>query len=103
KVPPPPPPAAVHPTHTSSSFPGPSTAVQDTPIRDPTPMREPTPTATTADGVEDSAALTDLSLKLYRCINRVTTLENELGVTKKVLSGVVLKLVSRVKRLEGLL
>nr|GEV46946.1 hypothetical protein [Tanacetum cinerariifolium] len=58
---------------------------------------------TVAGGAEDSAALTDLSLKLDRCINRVTTLENELGVTKKVLGGVVLKLVSRVNRLEGLL
>nr|GFD49041.1 hypothetical protein [Tanacetum cinerariifolium] len=36
-------------------------------------------------------------------INRVTSLENELGVTKKVLGGAVLKLVTRVKRLEGLL
>nr|GEY02617.1 retrovirus-related Pol polyprotein from transposon TNT 1-94 [Tanacetum cinerariifolium] len=63
----------------------------------------PTTAATTAGGVEDSAVLTDLSLKLDRCINRVTTLENELGITKKVLGGAVLKLVSRVKRLEGLL
>nr|GFB28750.1 hypothetical protein [Tanacetum cinerariifolium] len=63
----------------------------------------PTTAATAAGGAEDSAALTDLSLKLDRCINRVTTLENKLGVTKKVLSGAVLNLVSRVKRLEGLL
>nr|GEV62473.1 Gag-Pol polyprotein [Tanacetum cinerariifolium] len=63
----------------------------------------PTTAATAAGGAEDSAALTDLSLKLDRCINRVTTLENDLGVTKKVLGGAVLKLVSRVKRLEGLL
>nr|GFC53640.1 hypothetical protein [Tanacetum cinerariifolium] len=181
KVPPPPPPPAVPPTHTFSSFPGPSTASQDTPVRDLTPMREPTlvreptpspvreptpfwepnpdsprplspppyprsedvgpttstkppsptrqtsfqedisegggddvslsksneapPTTatTTGGGAEDSAALTDLSLKLDMCMNRVTTLENEPGVTKKVLGGVVLKLVSRVKRLEGLL
>nr|GEU64217.1 ribonuclease H-like domain-containing protein [Tanacetum cinerariifolium] len=96
------------------------------PVREPTPFREPTPdslrppspppyprseevsltTSTrppTAGGVEDSAALTELSLKLDRCITRVTTLENELGVTKKVLGGAVLKLVTRVKRLEGLL
>nr|GEU74838.1 retrovirus-related Pol polyprotein from transposon TNT 1-94 [Tanacetum cinerariifolium] len=39
----------------------------------------------------------------YWCINRVTSLENELGVTKKVLGCAVLKLVTRVKRLEGLL
>nr|GEX94753.1 copia protein [Tanacetum cinerariifolium] len=63
----------------------------------------PTTAATAAGGVEDSVALTNLSLKLDRCLNRVTTLENDLGVTKKVLAGAVLKLVSRVKRLEGLL
>nr|GEV54844.1 hypothetical protein [Tanacetum cinerariifolium] len=63
----------------------------------------PTTAVTTAGGAEDSAALTALSLKLDRCINRVTTLENKLGVTKKVLGGAVLKLVIRVKWLEGLL
>nr|GEX70387.1 copia protein [Tanacetum cinerariifolium] len=63
----------------------------------------PTTAATAAGGAEDSAALTASSLKLDRCINRVTSLENELGVTKKVLGGVVLKLATRVKRLEGLL
>nr|GEZ61601.1 xylulose kinase-1 [Tanacetum cinerariifolium] len=63
----------------------------------------PTIAATTAGGAEDSVALTDLSLKLDRCITSVTTLENVLGVTKKVLGGAVLKLVSRVKQLEGLL
>nr|GEW20573.1 putative ribonuclease H-like domain-containing protein [Tanacetum cinerariifolium] len=42
-----------------------------------------TPAATAASGAEDSAALTALSLKLDRCLNRVTTLENELGITKK--------------------
>nr|GEV46506.1 putative ribonuclease H-like domain-containing protein [Tanacetum cinerariifolium] len=52
---------------------------------------------------DDSVALIDLSLKLDRCINRVKSLENELGVTKKVLGGAVMKLVSRVKRLEGIL
>nr|GEY14773.1 putative ribonuclease H-like domain-containing protein [Tanacetum cinerariifolium] len=62
-----------------------------------------TPAAIATGGAEDSAALTALSLKLDRCIHRVTSLENELGVTKKVLSGAVLKLVTRVKRLEGLL
>nr|GFA05787.1 hypothetical protein [Tanacetum cinerariifolium] len=62
-----------------------------------------TPSATVAGGAEDSAALTALSLKLDRCLHRVTTLENELGVTKKVLGGAVLKLVTRVKRLERLL
>nr|GFB45279.1 hypothetical protein [Tanacetum cinerariifolium] len=113
EVPSPPPPPDVPPTHTSSSSPEPSTAAQDTPVRDPTCVREPTPSpsneappttaATAAGGAKDSAALTDLSLKLDRCIKRVTTLENEFGVTKKVLSGAILKLVSRVKRLEGLL
>nr|GEZ14666.1 synaptobrevin, longin-like domain protein [Tanacetum cinerariifolium] len=73
----------------------------------PRPMREPTPdsprppspplrseestkapqtlAATAASGAEDFAALTALSLKLDRCLNRVTSLENELGTTKKVL------------------
>nr|GEW90467.1 hypothetical protein [Tanacetum cinerariifolium] len=46
--------------------------------------------------------------QIYQMINftsgvKVTSLENELGVTKKVLGGAVLKLVTRVKRLEGLL
>nr|GFA70722.1 hypothetical protein [Tanacetum cinerariifolium] len=50
----------------------------------------PTTAATAAGGADDFAALTDLSLKLDMCINRVTTLENELEVTKKVLGGVVL-------------
>nr|GEX64072.1 xylulose kinase-1 [Tanacetum cinerariifolium] len=95
EVPPPPPPPVtpspnVPPTHTSSSTPGPSTAEHDTPVKEPTP---------TAGGAEDSAALTDLSLKLDRCINRVRTLENKLGVTKKVLGGAVLKLFSKVKKL----
>nr|GFB33319.1 hypothetical protein [Tanacetum cinerariifolium] len=63
----------------------------------------PTTAATAAGDADDFAALTDLSLKLDMCINRVITLENELEVTKKVLGGAVLKLVLRVKRLEGLL
>nr|GEV33059.1 hypothetical protein [Tanacetum cinerariifolium] len=62
-----------------------------------------TSAAMAAGGAEDSAALIALSFKLYRCLNRVTTLENKLGITKKVLGGAVLKLVTRVKRLEGLL
>nr|GEV87133.1 putative ribonuclease H-like domain-containing protein [Tanacetum cinerariifolium] len=62
-----------------------------------------TSAATAASGAEDSVALTALSLKLDRCIYRVTSLENELGVTKKVLGGAILKLVTRFKRLEGLL
>nr|GFC04035.1 hypothetical protein [Tanacetum cinerariifolium] len=46
EVPPPPPltmtpPPDVLPIHTSFSTPGPSTATQDTPVRDPTPTREP--------------------------------------------------------------
>nr|GEZ17517.1 xylulose kinase-1 [Tanacetum cinerariifolium] len=115
-VPPPSPPPIVPPTHSSSSTPGPSSTLQeptpDSP-RPPSPLPYPqseesneapqTPAATAAGGTEDSAALTALSLKLDRCINRVTSLENELGVTKKVLGGVVLKLVNMVKRLEGLL
>nr|GFD12259.1 hypothetical protein [Tanacetum cinerariifolium] len=35
-----------------------------------------TPAATATGGAENSAALTALSLKLDRCIHRVTTLEN---------------------------
>nr|GFC82376.1 hypothetical protein [Tanacetum cinerariifolium] len=58
---------------------------------------------TAAGGAEDSVALTALSLKLDRCLNRVTTLKTELGITKKVFGGAILKLVTRVKRLEGLL
>nr|GFA21549.1 hypothetical protein [Tanacetum cinerariifolium] len=54
-----------------------------------------TPAATAAGGATDSAALIALSFKLDRCINRVTSLENELGTTKKVLGGAVLKLVTR--------
>nr|GEZ20892.1 hypothetical protein [Tanacetum cinerariifolium] len=125
-VPPPSPPSIVPPTHSSSSTQGPSSTPQATFMRPPSPppyprseegcpttsTRPPIPTrktsfqedfTTAAGGAEDSVVLTDLSLKLDRCINRVTTLENELGVTKKVLGGAVLKLVSRVKRLEGLL
>nr|GEV88593.1 putative ribonuclease H-like domain-containing protein [Tanacetum cinerariifolium] len=62
-----------------------------------------TPAATAAGGAEDSAVLTALTLKLDECLHRVTTLENKLGISKKVLGGAVLKLVTRVKRLEGLL
>nr|GEV19084.1 retrotransposon protein, putative, Ty1-copia subclass [Tanacetum cinerariifolium] len=148
-IPPPIPPPIVPLTHSSSSTPGPFTAAQATPVREPSPVREPTlvreptpspvreptpfrqptpdsprppspppyprseevgrttstrpSTATAASGAEDSAVLTALSLKLDRCINRVTYLENKLGVTKKVLGGAVLKLVTRVKQLEGLL
>nr|GFC13643.1 hypothetical protein [Tanacetum cinerariifolium]GFC13684.1 hypothetical protein [Tanacetum cinerariifolium] len=51
----------------------------------------PTPAATAAGGAKDSAALTALFLKLDRCLYRITSLENELRITKKVLGGVVLK------------
>nr|GFC81152.1 hypothetical protein [Tanacetum cinerariifolium] len=43
EVPPPLPLPAVPPTHTFSSSLGPSTAAQDTLVRDPTPVKEPTP------------------------------------------------------------
>nr|GEY50302.1 JmjC domain-containing protein [Tanacetum cinerariifolium] len=59
--------------------------------------------ATVAGGAEDSTALTALSLKLNKCLYRVTILENKLGITNKVLGGAVLKLVTRVKGLERLL
>nr|GEX33888.1 retrovirus-related Pol polyprotein from transposon TNT 1-94 [Tanacetum cinerariifolium] len=111
----------------------PSLVREHLPMREPTPVREPlprpkqeptpdspsppsplpssatsnealqTPAAMAAGGAEVSATLTDLSLKLDRCLHRVTILENELGINKKVLGGAVLKLVTRVKRLEGLL
>nr|GFC93508.1 hypothetical protein [Tanacetum cinerariifolium] len=84
------PPPIVPPTH---SAPKPSSAPQVTPVREPTLVRYPIPSneapqtlvATAAGGAEDFVALTALSLKLDRCLNRVTTLENELGITKKVL------------------
>nr|GEX29805.1 ribonuclease H-like domain-containing protein [Tanacetum cinerariifolium] len=117
EVTPPPPQPDVPPTHTSSYTPGPSTAAQDTLVRDPTPVREPTPSlvrepttfreptpeppgppspppctrseesneappttaATTTGGVEDSVALTDLSLKL----DRVKRLEGILQQRKR--------------------
>nr|GEZ00047.1 hypothetical protein [Tanacetum cinerariifolium] len=56
-----------------------------------------TPAAMAAGGAEDSATLTILTLKLDECLHTVSTLETELGVTKKVLGGAVLKLVTRVK------
>nr|GEY91802.1 uncharacterized mitochondrial protein AtMg00810-like [Tanacetum cinerariifolium] len=59
------------------------------------PTTSSRPLTTAAGGAEDSAALTALSLKLDTCLHRVTTLENELGITKKVLGGAVLKLVTR--------
>nr|GEW44956.1 synaptobrevin, longin-like domain protein [Tanacetum cinerariifolium] len=46
-----------------------------------------TPAAPAAGRAEDSAALTALSLKLERCLHRVTSLENELGIAKKVLGA----------------
>nr|GEW91390.1 UBN2 domain-containing protein [Tanacetum cinerariifolium] len=44
-----------------------------------------TPAATAVGGAGDSAALTALTLKLDEYLHRVTTLENELGITKKIL------------------
>nr|GEY43934.1 hypothetical protein [Tanacetum cinerariifolium] len=77
-------PPSVHPTHSSSSIPGPFSAPRSLPVREPSPSNEAsqTPAVTADGGVKDSVALTALSLKLDRCIHRVTTLENELGVTK---------------------
>nr|GFC82109.1 hypothetical protein [Tanacetum cinerariifolium] len=42
-----------------------------------------TPAATAAGGAEDSATLTALSLKLDRCLHRVTTLENNATTTEQ--------------------
>ncbi|GJV81122.1 hypothetical protein Tco_1516992 [Tanacetum coccineum] len=53
-----------------------------------------------AGGAEEHAALTTLSFKLNRCIEKVEALETELKETKKTLRGAVLTLIGRVKHLE---
>nr|GEV54806.1 retrovirus-related Pol polyprotein from transposon TNT 1-94 [Tanacetum cinerariifolium] len=109
------------------------TLVRDhTPVRDPTPVREPThspvreptpdsprppsPPPKTKE-VGPTTSTRPPSPTRHTFVNedisegggdfvsspQVTTLENKLGITKKVLGGAVLKLVTRVKRLEGLL
>nr|GEY78238.1 hypothetical protein [Tanacetum cinerariifolium] len=55
----------------------------DFPSSSPSNEAPQTPAATAVGGAEDSAALTALTLKLDRCLHIVTTLENELGITKR--------------------
>nr|GFC84206.1 hypothetical protein [Tanacetum cinerariifolium] len=52
----------------------------------------PKPTANAAGRVEDPSMLTILSDKLDRCMGRIATLENDLGTSKKVMGGAILKL-----------
>ncbi|GKB13815.1 hypothetical protein Tco_0847738 [Tanacetum coccineum] len=64
------------------------------------PDDAPTPTADAAGRAEDPALLTSLSVKIDRCMGRIDSLETELGTLKKIMGGVILTLVSRVKKLE---
>nr|GEX20613.1 hypothetical protein [Tanacetum cinerariifolium] len=82
------------PTSDSPRPPSPPSYPRSEEVGTTTSTRPPSPTRqtsfqedVTAGGAEDSAALTALSLKLDRCINRFTSLENELDITKKVLGG----------------
>ncbi|GJV39518.1 hypothetical protein Tco_1417958 [Tanacetum coccineum] len=61
----------------------------------------PPTTGQSAGGVEEPDALTIMSTKLDRCLEKVEVLESELNNTKKTLGSAVLKLVTRVKKLEG--
>ncbi|GKC67397.1 hypothetical protein Tco_1099995, partial [Tanacetum coccineum] len=68
----------------------------------PTRSNEAPPTTgQSAGGAEEPDALTIMSTKLDRCLEKVGVLESELNNTKKTLGSVVLKLVARVKKLEG--
>nr|GFA95993.1 hypothetical protein [Tanacetum cinerariifolium] len=60
----------------------------------------PKPTADTAGRAEDPSMLTILSDKLDRCMGCIATLKKDLGISKQVLGGAILKLVNQVKRLE---
>nr|GEZ35938.1 hypothetical protein [Tanacetum cinerariifolium] len=88
------------PTPDSPSLPSPppssATVGPTTSSRPPSPSRHPSVPEDIRKGGGDFVSSP-------QCLHRVTTLENELGITKKVLGGAVLKLVTRVKRLEGLL
>ncbi|GJZ53529.1 hypothetical protein Tco_0608414 [Tanacetum coccineum] len=61
----------------------------------------PPTTGQSAGGAEEPDALTIMSTKLDRCLEKVGVLESELNNTKKTPGSVVLKLVARVKKLEG--
>ncbi|GJR79201.1 hypothetical protein Tco_0149986 [Tanacetum coccineum] len=68
----------------------------------PTRSNEAPPTTSQSAGcAEEPDALTIMSTKLDRCLEKVGVLESELNNTKKTLGSVVLKLVARVKKLEG--
>nr|GFA55193.1 hypothetical protein [Tanacetum cinerariifolium] len=60
----------------------------------------PKPTADVVGRAEDPSMLTILSDKLDRCMGRIATLKKDLGTSKQVMGGAILKLVNRVKRLE---
>ncbi|GKF65722.1 hypothetical protein Tco_0192239, partial [Tanacetum coccineum] len=64
------------------------------------PDDAPTPIADAAGRAEDPALLTALSAKIDRCMGCIDSLETELGMSKKVMGGAILTLVSRVKKLE---
>nr|GEU80450.1 hypothetical protein [Tanacetum cinerariifolium] len=61
----------------------------------------PKPTVDAAGRAEDPSMLTILPDKLDRCMGRIATLEKDLGTSKQVMGGAILKLVNRVKRLEN--
>ncbi|GKF88186.1 hypothetical protein Tco_0259063, partial [Tanacetum coccineum] len=70
---------------------------EDSPVRSDD---APKPTADAAGGAEDPNVLTVLTAKLDRCVERITTLETDLGTTKRVMGEAILKLISKVKQLE---
>nr|GFA70307.1 JmjC domain-containing protein [Tanacetum cinerariifolium] len=114
------PPSIVPPTH---STPGPSSAPQVTPVREPTPMKDPTPVRDpTPMWVSTPSPVREPTPNSPRPPSRtekvgLTTSTGPPNPTRHtsvhedisagggdfVLSGVILKLVTRVKRLEGLL
>nr|GFB02939.1 hypothetical protein [Tanacetum cinerariifolium] len=60
----------------------------------------PKPTADAAGRAEDPFMLTILFDKLDMCMGCIATLKKDLGTSKQVMGGAILKLVNRVKRLE---
>ncbi|GJX61784.1 hypothetical protein Tco_0294684 [Tanacetum coccineum] len=58
-------------------------------------------TGQSAGSAEEPDTLIIMSTKLDRCMEKVGVLESELNNTKKTLGSAVLKLVARVKKLEG--
>nr|GFB01494.1 hypothetical protein [Tanacetum cinerariifolium] len=88
-------PSPPSPPHSSAAV-GPTTS-----SRPPSPSRHPSVPEDIREGGGDFVS-SPQSNEAPQTL-AVTTLENELGITKKALGGAVLKLVTRVKRLEGLL